>query len=160
MTHEDFMRLAIEAAKQGRQKGEMPFGACIVRHGQIVTTVHNVAQERTDITAHAEMYAIQEACRLLKTLDLSGCTIYASCEPCPMCFSACVWAKVDRIVFSSRIEDAERMGIWQIPITSSAMKQLGRASVEIVGDVLRAESIEVFKNLARTRLWRGSTRQK
>ena len=151
MTHEDFMRLAIEAARQGRQKGEMPFGACIVKQGQVVATVHNVARARTDITAHAEMHAIQEACRLLKTLDLSGCTIYASCEPCPMCFSACVWAKIDRIVFASRIEDAERLGIRQIPITSAMMKQSSRAAIEILGDVLHGESVDLFKDLTRTR---------
>lgn len=148
--HEDFMLLAIEEARKGRQMGEMPFGACIVKQGRVVTAVHNVARERMDITAHAEMHAIQEACRALKTLDLSNCTIYASCEPCPMCFSACFWAQVDRIVFASRIEDAERLGIRQLPITSAAMKQLSRASIDVVGDVLRAESVELFKNLDRT----------
>jgi len=150
MTHEDFMQLAIDAARQGRQKGEMPFGACIVKQGRVVTAVHNIARERMDITAHAEMHAIQEACRLLKALDLSGCTIYASCEPCPMCFSACFWAHLDRVVFASRIEDAERFGIRQMPITSATMKQLSRASIEVIGDVLRGESVELFKDLNRT----------
>ena len=155
MTHEDFMRLAIDAARQGHQKGEMPFGACIVKQGRVVTTVHNSARERTDITAHAEMRAIQEACRMLKTLELSGCTIYASCEPCPMCFSACFWANLDRIVFASRIEDAERLGIRQIPITSATMKQLSRASIEVIGDLLRGESVELFRDLRRTGTRRG-----
>ena len=155
MTHEEFMRLALEAANQGRQKGEMPFGACIVKHGRVVTAVHNVAREQMDITAHAEMHAIQEACRLLKTLDLSGCAIYASCEPCPMCFSACFWAKLDRIVFASRIEDAERMGIRQMPIAAAAMRQLSRSSVEVIGDVLRSESVELFKDLSRTSMGKG-----
>ena len=155
MPHEDFMRMALEAASQGRQKGEMPFGACIVKQGRVVTTVHNVAREHMDITAHAEMYAIQEACRLLKTLDLSGSTIYASCEPCPMCFSACLWANLDRIVFASRIEDAERMGIRQIPITAATIRQLSRASVEVIGDVLRSESVELFKDLSRTSMRKG-----
>ena len=150
MSDAEYMRRAIEAAREGLQKGEMPFGACIVQRGRVVAAVHNVARERMDITAHAEMHAIQEACRQLRTLDLSGCVIYSSCEPCPMCFSACFWAKLDKIVYGSRIEDAERVGIWQIPITSSTMKQLSRSSLEIVGDLLREESVELFKARTRT----------
>jgi tRNA(Arg) A34 adenosine deaminase TadA len=149
MTHEDFMRLAIDVARQGRNRGEMPFGACIVKRGRVVTAVHNVARERTDITAHAEMHAIQEACRILDTLDLSGCAIYTSCEPCPMCFSACVWARLDRIVYGSRIEDAERSGIRQMPIASATMRELSRASIEVLGDVLRGDSVELFKDRTR-----------
>ena len=156
MSDAEYMRRAIEAAREGLQKGEMPFGACIVQRGRVVVSVHNVARERMDITAHAEMHAIQEACRQLRTLDLSGCVIYASCEPCPMCFSACFWAKLDKIVYGSRIEDAERVGIWQIPITSSTMKQLSRSSLEIVGDLLREESVELFKALPRTGYGRTS----
>jgi tRNA(Arg) A34 adenosine deaminase TadA len=151
MTDIHYMRLAIETAQQGLKKGEAPFGACIVKGGQVVVTVHNVARERTDITAHAEMHAIREACRQLKTLDLSGCQIYASCEPCPMCFSACFWAKLDKIVYGSRIEDAERIGIRQIPIASATMKQLSRAPMEVLGDVMREESVELLKAWIRTR---------
>ena len=150
MSDAEYMRLAIEAAREGLKKGEMPFGSCIVQRGRVVTAVHNVARERMDITAHAEMHAIQEACRRLRTLDLSGCVIYTSCEPCPMCFSACFWANLDKIVYGSRIEDAERMGIRQLPITLSTMKQLSRSSVEIVGDLLREESVELFRAWART----------
>lgn len=155
MNDADYMQLAIEAARQGLTKGEMPFGACIVKGGRMVTAVHNVARARMDITAHAEMHAIQEACRLLKTLDLSGCAIYASCEPCPMCFSGCFWAKLDRIIYGSRIEDAARLGIWQMPITSATMKHLSRMSVEVIGDVLREECVELFKGWARTSVKRG-----
>jgi guanine deaminase len=149
VAHEDFMRLAIEAARQGRRRGEMPFGACIVRQGRVVTAVHNVVRERMDITAHAEMHAIREACRILDTLDLSGCAIYASCEPCPMCFSACVWARLDRIVYGARIEDAERAGLRQIPIASATMRELSRAPIEVLGDVLRSESVELFEDVTR-----------
>jgi tRNA(Arg) A34 adenosine deaminase TadA len=150
MTDADYMRVAIEAAREGLKKGEMPFGACIVLRGRVVTAVHNVARAQTDITAHAEMHAIREACRRLGTLDLTGCVIYASCEPCPMCFSACLWARLDKIVYGSRIEDAERLGIWQLPIPSATMKQLSRASLEIVGDVLREESVDLFKARTKT----------
>jgi guanine deaminase len=150
-----YMRMAIEAARDGLKQGEMPFGACIVLKGRVVTTVHNVARSQMDITAHAEMHAIREACRHLGTLNLSGCAIYASCEPCPMCFSACFWAKLDKIVYGSRIEDAERLGIWQLPISSATMRQLSHASLEIVPDVLREESVELFKGLTKTGYRRG-----
>jgi tRNA(Arg) A34 adenosine deaminase TadA len=150
MTDNDFMRIAIDAAGRGLKSGEMPFGACIVKGGRVVAAVHNVSRSRMDITAHAEMHAIQQACRLLKRLDLAGCTVYATCEPCPMCFSACFWAKLDKIVYGSRIEDAERMGIRQMPITSLNMKHASRSKIEIVGDVLRTDNVELFKQWAQT----------
>ncbi len=153
MTDADFMRLAIQSAWQGLEKGEMPFGACIVKKGQVVSVVHNSAKDNLDTTAHAEIQAIREATRQLRMLELTGCVIYSTCEPCPMCFTACLWASLGRIVYACRIEDAEKAGIRQIPIASSRMKQLGRSGVELVGDVLREESRRLFE------AWRrGETR--
>jgi len=150
MTDADYMRVAIDMAWKGLKQGEMPFGACVVRNGRVVTAVHNVARRSWDITAHAEVHAIRETCRRLQSLDLSGTVLYASCEPCPMCFSACVWAKIPTVVYGSRIEDAERLGIRQIPIDSARMQQLSRGAMTLVGDVLRAESVELFKAWTRT----------
>jgi len=153
MTDADFIRLAIQAAWQGVERGEMPFGACIVTRGQVVSVAHNSAKANIDVTAHAEVQAIREASRRLKTLELPGCVIYSTCEPCPMCFTACVWAKVSRIVYACRIEDAERAGIRQVPISSVRMNQLGQSGIELVGDVLREESLKLFE------AWRqGQTR--
>jgi tRNA(Arg) A34 adenosine deaminase TadA len=145
MTEPDFMQLAIQSAWQGIQEGEMPFGACIVRKGQVVAVAHNSAKTNIDTTAHAEVQAIREASRRLKSLELTGCAIYSTCEPCPMCFTACVWAKVGRIVYACRIEDAARVGIRQVPISSARMNQLGRSGVDVVGDVLREESLKLFE---------------
>src|SRR3989449_10849429 len=108
MTDADFMRLAIQAAWQGLGKGEMPFGACIVRKEQVLSVSHNSAKANIDTTAHAEVQAIREASRQLRMLELDGCVIYATCEPCPMCFTACLWAKIGRVVYACRIEEAER----------------------------------------------------
>ena len=149
MTDADFMRLAIQAAWQGLGKGEMPFDACIVRKEQVLSVSHNSAKANIDTTAHAEVQAIREASRQLKMLELAGCVIYSTCEPCPMCFTACLWAKLGRIVYACRIEDAEKAGIWQIPISSSRMKQLGQSSVQLVGDVLREESLKLFEACSR-----------
>ena len=156
MTDADFMRLAIQAAWQGLGKGEMPFGACIVRKEQVLSVLHNSAKANIDTTAHAEVQAIREASRQLRTLELAGCVIYATCEPCPMCFTACLWAKLGRIVYACRIEDAEKAGIRQIPISSSRMKQLGESGVQLVGDVLREESLKLFEAWSRGRTRPGT----
>jgi guanine deaminase len=149
MTDTDFMRLAIQTARQGLQKGEMPFGACIVRRGQVISVAHNSAKANMDTTAHAEVQAIRQASRQVRTLELTGCMIYSTCEPCPMCFTACLWAKLGRIVYACRIEDAEKFGIRQIPISSTRMKQLGQSAVELVGDFRREESLKLFETWSR-----------
>src|SRR3989338_3600598 len=113
---ERFMRLAIEKALEGVRNGQSPFGACIVKEGKAVCCAHNVVWETKDITAHAEVHAIRQACRQLDTVDLSGCDIYSTCEPCPMCFSACHWAKISRIIYGTYIEDAKRLGYSELTI--------------------------------------------
>jgi len=149
MTDADFMRLAIQAAWQELGKGEMPFGACIVRKEQVLAVSHNSAKADIDTTAHAEVQAIREASRQLKMLELAGCVLYSTCEPCPMCFTACLWAKLGRIVYACRIEDAEKAGIRQISISSNRMKQLGESGVQVVADVLREESLKLFEAWSR-----------
>lgn len=149
MSDTDYMRLAIEATWRGLEQGEMPFGACLVRKGTVVAAVHNRARANMDTTAHAEMEAIREATRRLKTLDLSGSVLYATCEPCPMCFSACLWASIRRIVYACSIADAARVGIRQIPITSSQMKRLSHGTIEVAGGLLRDESLELFTTWSR-----------
>jgi guanine deaminase len=149
MTDADFMRLAIQAAQQGVAKGEMPFGACIVCNGEVIAVAHNSAKANLDTTAHAEVQAIREASRRLNRIDLAGCTIYSTCEPCPMCFAAAVWAKIGRIVYACRIEDAEQAGIRQIPISSTRMNQLAACGVELVGDMCRGEGLALFNRLHR-----------
>ena len=150
MSDKDFMRLAIEQARRGIQNGQTPFGACIVKNGEVIVCTHNVVWQTTDITAHAEVHAIREACKKLQTIDLSGCTIYSTCEPCPMCFSACHWARISRIVFGARIEDAKASGFNELFISNETMKKLGQSPIEIVGDFMREENVEIFKEWARS----------
>lgn len=144
-----YMRLAIEQAKQSVRDGQSPFGAVVVRAtgdsgGEVVCAVHNVVWATTDITAHAEVHALREACRRLGTVNLEGCTVYSSTEPCPMCFSAIHWAHCDRIVFGTYIADADAAGFRELPISNEQMKALGRSDVEIEGGVLRDEAREAF----------------
>ena len=144
MDEADFMRQAITQARLGINKGQTPFGACIVRDGQIIAAAHNNVWEAKDITAHAEIVAIRDACRKLATVELSGCTIYATCEPCPMCLSACHWARIAKIVFGARIADAAEAGFREMPIANEKMKRLGKSKVQIVGDFLREDCVALF----------------
>ena len=144
MVDADFMRMAIQAAREGMGKGEMPFGACIVHKGKVLAVAHNSAKADIDTTAHGEVQAIRAASRQLRQLNLPGATIYTTCEPCPMCFAACLWANLGRIVYACRIEDAAKAGIRQIPIPTIRMKQLSQSDVLITGDVLREDSLKLF----------------
>ncbi len=141
---EAFMRLAIEATRKGIAQGQTPFGAVIVKNGEVVVASHNQVWLDTDITAHAEVTAIRSACKLLDTIDLSGATIYSTCEPCPMCFSASHWAKLDRIVYGATIEDAEKAGFHELSIHNHDMKHLGGSAIEITPHVLRSECAALF----------------
>ena len=138
------MRLAISKALQGVKNGQTPFGACIVKNGKVVSLAHNGVWKNTDITAHAEMNAIRTACRKLKTVDLSGCVIYSTCEPCPMCFSACHWARISRIVFGAGIADAKKAGFNELIMGNAMMKKLSRGKVKIVAGVMKKENLRLF----------------
>jgi tRNA(Arg) A34 adenosine deaminase TadA len=144
MSEKEFMRQAIRAAATGIKKGQAPFGAVIVRAGKVISSAHNTVWETTDSTAHAEINALRQACRKLRTIDLSGCVIYSTCEPCPMCFSACHWGRIKKIVFGARIADAKAAGFNELLIRGAFLKKLGRSAVVMQGDFLRAESMELF----------------
>ena len=105
-----FMRRAIEIATASVHRGGGPFGAVIVKDGAVVAACSNSVTLDNDPTAHAEVNAIRRACRALGTFDLSGCTIYTSCEPCPMCLGAIFWARIDRIFFGNTRKDAREIG--------------------------------------------------
>lgn len=104
-----FMRMAIEIASENVDNGGGPFGAVVVRDGEVLATGVNRVVPTCDPTAHAEVSAIREACRKLGDFKLNGCTVYSSCEPCPMCLSALYWAGVERICYGSTKADAKRI---------------------------------------------------
>ncbi len=145
MTDEEFMRLAIEKAKEGIRKGQTPFGACIVKDSDVVSCAHNTVWRGNDVTSHAEINAIRMACKKLNTVDLSGCVIYTTTEPCPMCFGACHWARISRIVHGSSIEDSKQYGFNELVITNKEMKSLGKTGVELVGGFDRDECLQLFR---------------
>jgi tRNA(Arg) A34 adenosine deaminase TadA len=106
-----FMRRAIELSLEnvGSNRGG-PFGAVVVKAGEIVGEGVNSVLATNDPSAHAEMIAIREACRRLKTFELRGCEIYSSCEPCPMCMGLIYWARPDKVYYAATAEDAARAG--------------------------------------------------
>ena len=110
MKKEDFMRKAIELSIENVKNGGGPFGAVIVKEGEIVAPGVNRVTANHDPTAHAEVSAIRAACQKLDTFDLSGCEIYTSCEPCPMCLGAIYWAHLDKIYYGNNKADAARIG--------------------------------------------------
>ncbi len=109
--HRQYLRRAIELAVENVQSGRGgPFGAVIVRNGEIIAEGANTVTSAKDPTAHAEIEAIRAACKALGRFDLKGCTIYSSCEPCPMCLGAIYWARLDALYFAASHKDASQAG--------------------------------------------------
>lgn len=110
MTKDELMRKAIELSIENVKNNGGPFGAVIAKDGEIVATGVNRVTDSCDPTAHAEVSAIREAAKKLKTFNLSGCEIYTSCEPCPMCLGAIYWARLDRMYYGNNKTDAKQVG--------------------------------------------------
>lgn len=145
MNDQDYMWLAVVKTRAGIAAGQTPFGACIVNSvGQVVSCAHNSVWASTDITAHAEIQAIRMACLTQGSVRLEGCTIYSTCEPCPMCFAACHWAGIERIVYGASIDDAQKAGFNELAISDEMMKRLGGSDVDLAGGILRDECVALF----------------
>ena len=111
MNNKDVMGLAIKQAEKTMNKDiGGPFGAAIVKDGEVICVSSNTVLGTHDPTAHAEINAIREAGKKLKTHDLSGCTLYATGYPCPMCLSAIIWANIKEVYYGTDLEDAEEIG--------------------------------------------------
>lgn len=141
-----FMKKAIQKAYEGIKKGQSPFGACIARDGEIISCAHNRVWKKTDITAHAEIEAIRLACKKLKSIHLDGCVIYSTCEPCPMCFAACHWARISEIIYGTSIPDAQKIGFNELAVSNEFLKEKGQSPVAITSNCLREESLKLFKS--------------
>jgi len=139
-----FMQRALAMARRAIDAGQTPFGACIVRDGALLAEAHNNVRRWTDITAHAEICALREACAVAGDIHLGGATIYSTIEPCPMCFGAIHWARIGRIVFGGRIADVADYGFNELTTTNEQLKSLNRLSTEIVADCRRDEAVALF----------------
>ncbi len=139
-----FMSEAIRLASESAANGGGPFGAVIVRDGRIVASGSNSVTRAADPTAHAEVNAIRLACRMLGTHDLSGCTLYTSCEPCPMCLGAIYWAHVDRIFYGNTREDAADVGFYDHIIYEELNVPAEERSIPFT-PLMRDEALESFR---------------
>jgi len=139
------MRIAIELSAQNvLQSLGGPFGAVIVKDGKVIAKSANKVTSSNDPTAHAEVAAIRLACKKLKSFDLSGCTVYTSCEPCPMCLGALYWAKVDTIYYGNTKADAAAINFDDEFIYNELDKALEERKLPIK-QLLRDEAQEAFK---------------
>lgn len=110
VTHEQFLSKAIDLASENPEKGGGPFGAIIVKDGEVIAQAVNTVTRDNDPTAHAEINAIRMACKKLKRFELNDCILYSSCEPCPMCLGAIYWARLGALYFAANKEDAAHVG--------------------------------------------------
>jgi len=138
------MREAIRLANESVERGGGPFGAVVVKDGKVVSGSSNSVTLDNDPTAHAEVNAIRQACRLLGTFDLSGCVIYTSCEPCPMCLGAIYWAHIDRIYYANTRKDANAIGFADDFIYDELGRPLPERTLPI-RPLLRDEGLHTFR---------------
>jgi guanine deaminase len=134
------IRLSVEMMRQG--KGG-PFGALIVREGQVIGRGWNQVTSTNDPTAHAEIVAIREACREAGSFLLPGCELYSSCEPCPMCLSAAYWARLQRVYYAARRSDATEAGFRDEALYEELARDRAARSLPCVG-LLREEALAAF----------------
>lgn len=149
------MRIAVEEATKGVKAGSGgPFGAVIVKDGKVIAKAHNEVLGKKDPTAHAEMDAIRKASKKLKRFDLSGCELYTTCEPCPMCLAAIYWARIGRIYYGCTRDDAKDAGFDDMKFYDLFEKNGSRRGITSK-NIDRKECLEPF------RIWKskkGKTR--
>jgi guanine deaminase len=147
---EALMRLAVDAARRGIQQGQSPFGCAISLEDTLIAVEHNRVFASTDITAHAEITALREACLKTGCIHLQGAVVASTCEPCPMCMAALHWARVARVYYGATIDDATDVGFNELRVPAAELIRVGGSSLELVGGILPAECRALFSE------WRSS----
>jgi tRNA(Arg) A34 adenosine deaminase TadA len=143
-----FMLRAIALAQAGMDANAGgPFGAIVVKDGEVIGEGSNAVTSTNDPTAHAEIVAIRNACRRLGSFQLSGCSIYTSCEPCPMCLGAIYWSRPDKVFFACTRQDAAEIGFDDDFLYREMTKSNDDRALPII-NLMRDESLAVFKNWA------------
>ncbi|MDO8625387.1 MAG: nucleoside deaminase [Candidatus Diapherotrites archaeon] len=147
MNKKDLMiRAVLEASKNLKSLDGGPFGAVIARKGRVLAVAHNTVLRTKDPSCHAEVNAIRLAARKLKSFDLSGGSeLFSTTEPCPMCFSAIHWARIDHVYYGTTIADVGKLGFNELAIPASRMKRLGQSRVKLTKGFLKTECAELLK---------------
>lgn len=142
--NEQFMREAIRLSIERMRSGEGgPFGAVVVKDGKVIATGHNKVTSSNDPTAHAEVVAIREACKVLGSFQLNDCEIYTSCEPCPMCMGAIYWARPKKVYYGNTKKDAAEIGFDDQFIYDELDLEIGERKLQMI-QLLRDEALEAF----------------
>jgi guanine deaminase len=145
---EQFMKEAIRLSLEMMRSGKGgPFGAVIVKDGKIIARGFNQVTSHNDPTAHAEVVAIREACKTLNTFQLTGCEIYTSCEPCPMCLGAIYWARPDKMYYANTKKDAANIGFDDDFIYEEIALPLNQRKLK-TEQMCRAEALKAFEEWA------------
>lgn len=140
-----YMQEAIDEAIQSVDyKNGGPFGAIVVKDGEIVGRGHNMVTANNDPTAHAEIVAIREACKTLNTFNLEGCEIYASCEPCPMCLGSIYWANISKLFYAATKEDAAKAAFSDAHIYDEIALPKNKRKLPSI-QLMREDAVKVFE---------------
>lgn len=143
--NKQFMQEAIRLSVANVQENKGgPFGAVVVKDGKIIARGANCVTAHNDPTAHAEVVAIREACKVLNTFQLTGCEIYASCEPCPMCLAAIYWARPDKLYYANSKEDAAAIDFDDNFIYEEIAKPVKERKL-FTQQLMREEALEAFE---------------
>jgi guanine deaminase len=145
------MELAIDKTREGLRRGQGPFGCAIVRDGELLAVEHNRVFEQTDMTAHAEITALRVASRRVGHYRLPGAVVYATCEPCPMCMTALLFAEVAEVVYGASIEDAERAGFRQVRLPARSLAEQARRETRVRGGLALEACRALFAEWTATR---------
>ena len=144
MDPKQLMQYAIDAAQRGIEGNQSPFGCAIARGDELIVACHNVVWQTTDITAHAEVTAIREACRTTDRIMLDDCIVATTCEPCPMCMSALHWARVNTVYYGATIADAASAGFNELKIDAATLLRTGGSQVILKDGLLAEECRQLF----------------
>jgi tRNA(Arg) A34 adenosine deaminase TadA len=128
----ELMELAIAKCREGIAQGQSPFGCAIARGDNVIAVAHNTVLASLDITAHAEVDAIRQACHAIGDIFLQGAVVATTCEPCPMCMAALHWARVETVYYGATIQDAEQAGFNELQLPAAELLRVGGSDLKLV----------------------------
>ena len=140
----EFMKRAIELSIESVNKSGGPFGSVITKDNKIISEGYNRVTTNNDPTAHGEIVAIREACKILNVFNLTGCELYSTCEPCPMCLSAIYWARIDKIYYANTRDDAQKIDFDDSLIYSELQKNIKKRKISMI-QMMRKEALKAFE---------------
>lgn len=150
LDHHHWMGLAIEQARRAIELRQSPFGSVIVKDNSLIAAAHNRVWDTCDPTAHAEVTTIRLGSANLNSIDFSGCVLYSTCEPCPMCATAIHWSKFDAVIYGATISDAADAGFSELTVPITDLYRQGASPVRIISGIRREECAELFQAWLRT----------